>query len=124
VAWKTSFTRKLLIPSLLALALGSCAMAKPKRPEWHGKLWAGDSAHAGISRSQAGEHISASDPLFDDYLAMTYADFREFFRVYVLGCKTWHPDVILVQDPERTKYVLRMMLQQIEAEEAVDANLK
>jgi hypothetical protein len=112
VASKTSFAQKLLIPSLLALALGSCAMAKPKRPDWHGKLWAGDSGRGGISRAQAGEHISATDPLFDEYLALSYADFREFYRIYVLGCKQWHPDVQAFMSPEATRQLFRTLAEE------------
>lgn len=50
----------------------------------------------GISRAKSGEHIGASDPVFDQYVSMTYADFREFFKVYVLGCKEWHKGVKLM----------------------------
>jgi hypothetical protein len=65
-------------------------------PEWNGKIYAGDSRRGGVSRSQSGEFISASDPSFDQGLWMTYADFRSFYSTYVLGCKEWREGVASV----------------------------
>jgi hypothetical protein len=55
---------------------------------WHGKTWAGDSKKAGITRAQDSETIVCSDPKFDDYVAVTYADLREL-REIMLQCKDW-----------------------------------
>lgn len=76
----------------LAFLLGihGCTTTVPK---WDGKIWAGDSANAGITRAQetdpAKRTIKASDPAFDDYMAMSYADFKSFYQTYVLGCNDW-----------------------------------
>lgn len=77
---------------LLAISLLSfTSCVHGQIPAWNGKLWAGDSARGGITRAQSGEHIDATDPLFDGYIAMSYEDFRSFYATYVLGCKEWYP---------------------------------
>lgn len=84
---------------VLILMASSCTIFLPQ-PQWNGKLWAGDSANVGISRSQSDEFIEASDPLFDEYLAMSYEDFRSFYTTYVLGCKQWKTGVKMMSPKE------------------------
>lgn len=77
--------QSLLILTLLSIT--SCSHGDI--PKWGGKIWAGDSKKIGIARAQDAEFIAASDPAFDQYLAISYADFRSLFATYVQGCKTW-----------------------------------
>lgn len=60
-----------------------------KPPKWDGKLWAADSSDQTIKRAQENQAIKCSDPAFDDYICMSYADFKLFYNTYVLGCKKW-----------------------------------
>lgn len=62
-------------------------------PRWDGKIWSGDSQRQSIRRSQENEEIKASDPKFDQYVAISYADFRSFYDTYVLGCKQWRSEI-------------------------------
>lgn len=71
---------------LLAAAISSCATQIPRTDV---RFWAGDSGARGVTRSQDGQTLSCADPRFDLGLWMSYADFREFVRIYVLGCKEW-----------------------------------
>jgi hypothetical protein len=81
---KTSFA------VLSLLLLGSC---KSLPPVWNGKLWAGSSASIAIERAQDNEAISCAAPEFDNYVCMSYEDFKAFYETYVLGCKKWRKDV-------------------------------
>lgn len=77
------------------LIMGSCTH---NVPVWDGKIYAGDSKKEGLSRNnpnQPPEFISAIDPHFDDFMAMTYADFKSFYATYVLGCKDWGTSQVL-----------------------------
>jgi hypothetical protein len=97
-ALKTYLIRNQTVALLLLLGITSCTSGPI--PKWDGKLWAGDSKNAGITRSQesdpAQKTIKANDPRFDDYVAMSYGDFRLFMATYVYGCKTWKPGIKLM----------------------------
>jgi hypothetical protein len=58
-------------------------------PEWHGKLYAGDSKRAAVVRGQADEVISCRARVFDEFICMTGSDFQSFYDTYVLSCKDW-----------------------------------
>jgi hypothetical protein len=72
----------------LAVLLSITSCSHGSMPVWHGKTWAGDSARAGITRAQDSLHIDATDPQFDNYVAMTYEDLKELFGI-VWSCKQW-----------------------------------
>lgn len=74
--------------AILALAslVTSCRTSIPK---WDGKIYAGDSANAGVSRKQSNEVIRCDSPAIDEMLCMTGADFKSFYETYVLGCQKW-----------------------------------
>lgn len=77
--------------TLAILALASLITAcRTSIPRWDGKIYAGDSANAGISRKQSNEVIRCDSPAIDEMLCMSGADFKSFYETYVLGCKTWH----------------------------------
>lgn len=84
-------------------------------PKWDGKLYAGDSKRAGITRAQSNESIPANDPRFDDFVAMSYEDFRRFVAVYVYGCQTWKPGVKMM-DGKESQAVFKVILDQWQAE--------
>lgn len=84
--WRTTLIRHQILALLLLSSLLSCGHGPV--PRWDGKLWAGDSKRAGITRSQTQEHIDAVDPQFDDFVAVTYADFRKLF-VIIQSCQQW-----------------------------------
>lgn len=87
MAWKEFLIRNQILLSLLVLSCTSCGHAPI--PVWTGKIWAGDSLDAGIRRSQDKQFIAANSKYFDQYMAMTYVDFKSFYKTYVLGCKDW-----------------------------------
>lgn len=53
---------------------------------FNGLIWAGNSKEAAIERTQDNQKIQASDPAFDNYMAMSYDDFQCFAKVFVLNC--------------------------------------
>lgn len=72
---------------LCALLLSGCPSTPI--PKWMGKIYAGNSKEAEITRKQGDEHIKASDPKFDKFACMTYVDLESFYQTYILGCKVW-----------------------------------
>jgi len=70
---------------LFSLSLSGC---KGEPPALELTIWAGDSHNAGISRSYEGKTISCSDPLFDDYMCISYADAKKIGET-ILKCKVW-----------------------------------
>jgi len=79
----------LLISSVLLTA--SCKHPVP--PVWNGRLYAGDSQKGAIVRAQSNEEISCVSSSFDDYLCMSYGDYKSFIKIYVDGCQAWDKDV-------------------------------
>ena len=53
-----------------------------EKPELKVTLWAGDSAHSSITRSQENRRIYCNDPVFDDYVCMTYSDYESIVRLW------------------------------------------
>lgn len=78
-------TSRIFLVALLATA-SSCAS---KIPRAEVRFWAGDSRAQAVTRRQANQTLACSDPGFDLGFWMTYADFREFVKTYVLTCKEW-----------------------------------
>lgn len=85
--WKNLSTS---LPCLLLFSLSSCRGSIPK---WDGKLWAGDSQSASIMRSQENAAIACSSVQFDDYVCMSYSDFKSWVETYINGCKKWNADI-------------------------------
>lgn len=102
---------------LLLLGITSCTTGPI--PRWDGKLWAGDSARGGITRAQetdpARRTIPANDPRFDDYVALSYEDFRSFVATYVYGCKQWKEGVSMMT-PQQAKVRFQIVLDEWESE--------
>jgi len=67
------------------LTLQAC---QSQAPEIHVTLWAGDSKQSTIDHAQTNEVIKASDPKFDSYVCMTYADLKSIYAV-IQSCKNW-----------------------------------
>lgn len=57
------------------------------RPEIDIKIYAGSSKDQGLVRSQDSEIILASDPKFDDFLAISYSDFQCLQEALIINCK-------------------------------------
>jgi hypothetical protein len=70
---------------LYALALPGC---KSNMPSIDAKFWAGDSAQAGISRSQDQKTLECKSPEFDQFVCLTYDDLRKIYNT-LLKCKQW-----------------------------------
>lgn len=83
-------TPKTLLILSACLTLSSCVSMPPK---WDGKLWAGDSAKAGITRTQENQTIQCQAPAMDGYICMSYEDMNSFYKTFVLGCKVWRKDM-------------------------------
>ena len=78
---------KLLLLTFVLL-LDGCR-GRPPKLDW--QIYAGDSSDGSIKRSQAGQVISCSDPKFDDYLAISYEDFKRSMLKVMSSCKVWYP---------------------------------
>jgi hypothetical protein len=89
---------KISFIATLLISLSGCVSGPI--PEWDGKLFAGDSSRGALVRAQSGEVISAHSPEFDEYVAMSYADFELFYKTYVLGCERWRPNVKMISEQE------------------------
>lgn len=96
--------RHQLLAISLWLVIGGCSHGEI--PKWEGKLYAGDSQKGGISRAQDAEFISAKDAQFDEFIAMSYDDFKSFYSVYVLGCKEWRKSVSTMSMSQAYKKLL------------------
>jgi len=79
---------RLILPIIALVA--SVSACRTTIPRWDGKIYAGDSANAGVSRKQSEEIIRCDSPAIDEMLCMSGVDFKSFYETYVLGCKTWH----------------------------------
>lgn len=73
---------------LIVLTVNLVGCAHATIPKWDGKLYAGDSQRAGISREQDHEFIAAADPAFDEFVAMSYEDLKKFYLIFQ-SCKQW-----------------------------------
>jgi len=56
------------------------------------KIWAGDSANDGITRKQDNITIKATDPVFDDYAALSYTDLNKIIY-YLSMCESYPKDI-------------------------------
>lgn len=82
------------------LALAGCQTA-PLIPAWQGKLYRGDSRTRAAVRQSKGvitESIPSDSPGFDGLRCMTGEDLRRFWQAYVLGCKEWYGDRVLMPE--------------------------
>ena len=80
--------RRVFFAIISALVFLDCTAA----PKWYGKLYAGDSKNTQIIyKDKSGKEIiiKCDDIKFDDYLCMSYLDFKLFYETYILGCKEW-----------------------------------
>lgn len=75
---------------LIALAMVSFYFSgcNAKIPPIDVTIWAGDSAHAGVTRAQEHQTILATDPKFDALACMTYTDIKKIYAT-LLTCKDW-----------------------------------
>lgn len=75
------------------VVLSSCRGSVPKG-NW--EIWAGSSEYGGIERRQTGQAIKASDPRFDDFLAIHRVVFLREYERLVNGCEKWRPGVSMI----------------------------
>jgi hypothetical protein len=85
-AWKTPLI--VLGISFTLLGNSRCAHTGPQDPVpsppgLNIRLWAGDSAAAGIRRAQENQFLACSDGRFDEFVAMTYADAQFIYDLIV-----------------------------------------
>ncbi len=85
--------------AILAMALiTSCAT--PLIPSWQGTLYQGDPVVRAMVAPSHGLIVYPQDPAFGDLVAMSFEDFRAFWVTYVLGCRTWANDKIMIPKVE------------------------
>ena len=77
----------------MALAAPAC---RGKAPKWDAPIWAGSSETEAIERRQAGQLIECKDPRFDDYMCITYEDFKRNWRKLIDSCQSWNSNAELV----------------------------
>lgn len=63
-------------------------------PSYKPKIYAGDSLNGGITRKQSNEFISANDPEFDNYLAVSANTMSCIFQTYVNNCEKFKKQVV------------------------------
>ena len=80
---------------LAAVALNASCASAAVVPAWNGRLFFGDHDREGLSRNSAKDpdFISCRDPKdkarFDDFIAMSRADFKSFLDTFIGGCEKW-----------------------------------
>jgi hypothetical protein len=75
-----------------AAVLSGCASLRGKPPAIDVKLWAGDFTKAAVVRRQDKTQITCDEPLFSDYVAMTYEDFEKVISTFTERCERWTPE--------------------------------
>lgn len=119
--WKTCLIRNQLLSLLLLLSIASCSSGPI--PKWNGEIYAGDSAHDGVTREQEHEFISARDPKFDQGVWISYANFRTFYSTYVLGCKQWRSGISMMSANEALSR-FRILMTDLDREANADGTPK
>jgi hypothetical protein len=102
-----------------SLLLGSCGSGPV--PRWDEPIWAGDSKRGGITRAQANQHISCSDPAFDDYVAVRYDGLRELFAI-MLSCEKW-PKGMKMMSAKEALARMKILMKDLERE-AIEEELR
>jgi len=77
---------------LLIASFVSCKHPKP--PSWNGKIYAAYSQESAIVRAQSNETIYCNSAEFDNYLCISYDDYKSFIKTFVDGCQAWDRDVV------------------------------
>lgn len=83
--------KKLLL--LIAPLLFMAHMCKTTPPSVDVKIYAADSATQSIQRSQDNEIIYTNSSEFDNYMCMTYEDYKKLVETYLNNCKAWDKDI-------------------------------
>lgn len=64
-------------------------MGGGRPPEIDVKLWSGDFTRAAVVRRQDKTQIQCNEPLFSDYVALTYEDFEKIIGTFNEACEKW-----------------------------------
>jgi hypothetical protein len=118
---RTFLIRNQLLSLLLLASITSCSTGQI--PKWDGKIYAGDSAHDGVTRAQENEFISARSPEFDQGIWLSYADFRSFYATYVLGCAQWKPGTSMMSASEALNR-FKILMTDLQREANADGSVK
>lgn len=78
--------------SIIYISLNFLGCASQPMPAVDVKVWAGDSAKAGISRAQEQLTLACIEPDFDEYACLSYQDIKKLYAA-MLQCKEWGPPV-------------------------------
>lgn len=63
----------------------------PDPPPWYGKIFSGDSSQEAIVRAQSNEKIYCNDSNFNNYMCVTYEDFKDLIKI-IDSCAVWERD--------------------------------
>lgn len=81
-----------LAATLLILSHCFVSCKHPEPPPWHGKIYAGNSEKGAIIRKQSNEEIACVDSRFNNYMCLSYLDFKELIKI-IDSCEAWGKDV-------------------------------
>lgn len=70
-----------------------CVGCRTTVPKIDVQTWAGDSEHAGITRSQENKTIECKDPKMDEFVCVSYEDLKKIYETFFL-CKQWTGDTM------------------------------
>lgn len=83
-------TSRFFIILMCSSLLLSCKTTGGKNaPKYTPALYAGDASNGGISRKQSGSFIRATDPQFDDFVAMRYSTLACIHKTYIANCREY-----------------------------------
>lgn len=71
-----------------------CAEKVVNQPNYKPIIWAGDATNGGITRKQANKFMSATDPRFDNYAAVSYNTLSCIMKTYVTNCREYKKQVV------------------------------
>lgn len=90
--------------TLLSLSVFLSACSSTPRPPVDVKFWYGSSKDVALVRevfAKPVESVSCKDPKVDGYIALSSEDFNKFFKLFVLGCKSWKKEGFELTDEEK-----------------------
>lgn len=79
----------LILVLLSPLILGNNSCQTNKQPEWEAKFWAANAELQAIVRAQDNLRIQCNDPVFSDYICISYSDLLLLQTDVLNKCKKW-----------------------------------
>jgi hypothetical protein len=78
-AW-LCFVIGMVIIFIIIVGLSGCSSTPHPTNKMSVMFWAGDSVHEGVSRMQENKTLACADPIFDNYVCLSYGDLQEIYQ--------------------------------------------